>query len=462
MYLRGVKKLSVVFACVGVVFFAAGVCPAEEAGRAASPKNIIIMIADGCGFNHVDTASYYQYGHKGRQVYEQFPFKIAMSTYAAGQTYEPEQAWKYFNYVEGGGYARCTDSAAAATAMSTGTKTYKGAIGVDLDRFDLANILEAAEKSGRATGVVTSVQFAHATPAGFSAHNVARGNYAEIAREMIYESGLEVIMGCGHPLYDENAKSVEEPKDFKFVGGADAWADISDGEVEGADADGDGKRDSWTFVDTGDGFEKIGEGDTPKRVLGIPRVRSTLQYNRAGGREQEEPYAVERNKGVPALATMVRAAINVLDEDEDGLCMMIEGGAVDWAGHGNNLPRMIEEQIEFNRAVETVVDWVEENSNWQETMLVVTADHETGYLTGPGSGANEDGPVWKEIVNNGKGKMPGGEWHSGGHTNSLVPFYVKGRAGREFVMRADGFDPVRGHYIDNTDIADYVFELLSE
>jgi alkaline phosphatase len=104
-----------------------------------------------------------------------------------------------------------------------------------------------------------------------------------------------------------------------------------------------------------------------------------------------------------------------------------------------------------------VIEWVKANSNWGETLLIVTGDHETGYLTGPDSGM---GPVWNPIVNNGAGVLPGMEWHSYSHTNSLIPFYAKGDAARLFTGYADEEDPVRGRYIDNTEIGFVILEVL--
>jgi alkaline phosphatase len=113
---------------------------------------------------------------------------------------------------------------------------------------------------------------------------------------------------------------------------------------------------------------------------------------------------------------------------------------------------MIEEQIDFNRAVEAVVDWVQKNSNWGETMVIVTADHETGYVWGPGSN-----PSFEPIINNRAGVMPGMQFYGdiGGfnwHSNSLVPLFAKGDAARLFRPYAKKTDLVRGPYIDNTDI----------
>jgi alkaline phosphatase len=172
---------------------------AASGAFAAAPKkpvakNIIVMIASGRGFNHVTATSYYAYGQADRQAYNRFPFRFAMSTYEAydagdpcyGVGYDPALAWKDFNYVK-----ECfTDSAAAATAMAAGVKTYGGAIGVDLNREPLENVIQVAEEHGKATGVITSVEWSHATPAGFVAHNVSRNNYAEIGQEMIYDSDM--------------------------------------------------------------------------------------------------------------------------------------------------------------------------------------------------------------------------------------------------------------------------------
>jgi alkaline phosphatase len=142
---------------------------------------------------------------------------------------------------------------------------------------------------------------------------------------------------------------------------------------------------------------------------------------------------------------------------------MVEGGAVDWAAHAGQSGRLIEEQHDFDETVQAVFDWVQENSNWGETLLIVTGDHETGYLTGPMDPAN---PVWLPVVNNGSGVLPGMQWNlplsasSYEHTNQLIPFYAKGDDGRWFNKAAVDFDPVRGAYIDNTNIGEVIFQVL--
>ena len=429
----------------------------------APPKNVIVMISDGCGYNQVEAASLYQYGKRDGAVYHRFPVRMAMSTFSAsGHGYDPSKAWATFEYLK----KRPTDSAAAATALGTGTKTYNGAICVDTLRKPLVNLGDVGENLGKATGVITSVYFPHATPAGFSAHNVRRGNISEISREMLLDSGFEVIMGAGHPLYDNDGKLRDTSKiDYKRFGDEVLWKGISAGATvidsnQVADIDGDGVPDPWTLVETRDAFRALAKGPTPKRVLGLVRIEQTLQYRRHGNRKTATPFEVPLITTVPTLAEMSSAALNVLDNDPDGFFLMIEGGAVDWAGHRNNSPRVIEEEIDFNNAVDAVVAWVEKHSSWDETLVVVTGDHETGYLLGPGSGTGVDGkPVFAPLKDNGKGNLPGMQWNSGGHTNSLIPIYAKGVGSKALSSRVAGHDSLRGDYIENTSIPNTVFAL---
>ena len=201
------------------------------------PKNIILMIADGWGINQIIATDYYEFGKTGNvQAYQKFPVQYFMSTYSALSaksnplakkgSYDPEKAWKSFDYFK----QRPTDSAASATALSTGVKTYNGSICIDLNGNPLETIVEAAEKKGKATGVVTSVEMSHATPACMAAHNEKRGNYDEIAREMIYKSGLEVLIGAGHPYYNDDGEKKAPPEyEYKYVGGETSWKDLTAG-----------------------------------------------------------------------------------------------------------------------------------------------------------------------------------------------------------------------------------------
>ena len=437
---------------------------ARPSAQPRAPKNIIILIADGWGYNHVEAADLYQFGGSGRQAYEGFPVRLGVSTCPLDGTYDPQRAWSEFAYVN----ENATDSAAAATQIATGVRTYNAAIGVGPDKQRVTNVGERAEEIGRATGVITTVEFSHATPAGFAAHNEARDNYEQIAREMINDSRLDVIMGAGHPWYDDNGTlvaaisqiaavgengAITTTGEYQYVGGAETWLRLLVG-AAGGDADGDGTADPWSLVQTRGQFQALMAGPTPKRVIGVAEVHGTLNQGRAGD-ANAAPYAVARTESVPTLAEMTSAALNVLDEDPDGFFLMVEGGAVDWASHGNQTGRMLEEMADFGRAVEAVVEWVERESSWDDTLVIVTGDHECGYPTGPGSD-----PDRKPLVNNGKGNVPGLEWHSDGHTNNLIPLFAKGAGAETLRTLADETDPKRGPYIHNTEIAKALFALM--
>ncbi len=428
--------------------------------RAPRPLNIILMISDGCGYNCFDLVSLYQYGRTKAQIYDSFPIQFAVSTYSASSTpYDPQKAWASFDFV----LSDPTDSAAAATAMATGVKTNDDVVCLGPGGTRLTSIIELAEVLGKKTGTVTSVPFCHATPASFLAYADSRYEYEDIARQIIRESPADVVMGCGHPYYDRSGRHVEEPN-FRYVGDQETWDALLRGDT-GADADLDGRPDPWTVIQTAEAFRSLVEGPIPSRVFGIAPIYRTLQQEREGD-GQADPFDVPPVKTVPKLSEMVLAALNVLDDGPEGFFLMIEGGAIDWAGEDNQTGRIIEEQISFNRTVEAVVEWVEIHSRWEDTLLIVTSDHETGYITGPGSGVEmPDGDLsktWIPLVNKGKGKVPEMEWHSDYHTNSLVPLYAKGYGSERFAALADETDPVRGPYLDNTEIGHLMIELLKE
>ena len=430
--------------CIGLLVVVCG-----SAG--AAPKNIIVMIADGWGFEQKAAAEFYDNG--GEAKFFDWMTPLAMSTYSANGTgYDPALAWSDFAYVKN----RPTDSAASATALSTGVRTKNAMVGVDPDGNPLRHIYQAAEEKGKSTGVVTTVLLAHATPAGFSVHDAKRSNYEAIGREMIAETPIDVLMGTGHPEFDGSGKKLPADKmtdkRYQIVGGKDIWDGLKKSSV-GPDADADGTPDPWTLIETRDEFKALGAGDTPKRVLGLAEVEGTLQQGRDGDKKAD-PFQVAFTETVPTLAEMVSGALNVLDNDPDGLFLMVEGGAIDWAGHENQSGRSIEEQLAFRDAVGVVKEWVEKNSSWDETLLVITADHETGYLTGPGKEAE-----WTPVESKGKGQLPAMRWNIGAHTNSLVPLFVKGAGADDIVAKATSEDPKRGKYLHSTEMSQTLHEL---
>ncbi len=428
-----------------------------------TPKNIIFLISDGWSYNTIKATDYYQSGTANSQQYESFPVQFAMATYPAKSGgypgglvnaigYSPRDMWSNFNYAKND----YTESAAAATALSTGFKTYNNSICMDMNYQPLINLVQIAKSKNKSAGVISSVQFSHATPAGFVAHNLTRNNYSQIAIEMLLNSKCDVIMGAGNPDYNDDG--MPSHKTYKYVGDSLIWLGLHAGNtvfypggipdtVE--DVNGDGIRDPWSIVDDRSEFQSLTTGNTPLRVLGVAKVHTTLQQNRSGD-VMANPYVVPLLTTVPTLVEMTKGALNVLDNNTNGFFLMIEGGAVDWASHGNQKGRLIEEQIDFNNSVNAVIQWVNANSNWNETMVIVTGDHECGYLWGPGSGAPN---TFNPIINNGQNNLPGMSFYSDEHTNSLIPFFAKGAGSEMFGLFADDFDSVRGKYLQNTEVA---------
>jgi alkaline phosphatase len=378
-----------------------------------------------------------------------FPAKFACTTTTleddgTPQQYDPQARWGDFGWVMKHGL---TNSAAAATALYTGRKVKGAPIAME-SRKPLITIGEIAKARGKSVGDVTTVYFSDATPGALAAHSISRVNRAEIANEMINGDTLDVLMGCGSQEYDQNGKErpADARKNYQRVGGKETLDALKAGTAGG--------RSPWTFIQTKADFEKLAEDPAPpRRVMGLPQCGDTLQDDRDGDRNAD-PFVVPLNTTVPSLATMARGALNVLSRNPRGFFLMLEGGAVDQANHDNHAGRMIEEQVDFMNAVEAVVQWVDAHSSWDETLVIITADHETGFVWGPNAGAATDAhPVsWDPIQNHGKGNMPGCKYFSKDHTGALVPLFAKGRGSELFDRLVKGADPVYGRYVDNTDV----------
>ncbi|HEY0866535.1 MAG TPA: alkaline phosphatase [Fimbriimonas sp.] len=429
-----------------------------------SAKNVILMIADGTGPNSYAAAAMYE-GRLGREVFDGPAWqKLMVSTYPLASSgkprltgvqdpnvvYDPAKAWA------NDGYAWLkstpTDSAAAATAFATGQKTYNGAISwSDMDQ-PMTNLGQLFHQAGKSTGVVTTVSWSDATPAAMLAHSPGRGNRESIAREMVERSGATVIMGAGHPWYDSSGRRRERMGDAGAVG----------------------NRPYFTTPIETYGYTRLIEKRADFEALAAGRLdmkgrRQLVGTVQAGGATQHErqtrdwngdgkvdgqdtkampPYGDPLNRNVPTLATMAKGALNLLSRNPKGFFLMVEGGAVDHANHGNEPGRAIEETLDFFRAVEAANRWVEQNGGWKKNLLIVTADHETGGVWGEGS----DNDPFAPVVDRGRGKLPRIGFNTGGHTNSLVPLYARGAGAELFAGYASRTDPKRGRYLDNTDV----------
>jgi alkaline phosphatase len=427
---------------------------AATAPAPTGPKNVIVLIGDGMGYNQVDFGSSYETGTTNHQVsvnaetgdvvqvpgtpsqvFQEFPVQLGMSTGSVGSpVYDPAAAWSDFSWVT----QDATDSAAAGTALATGVKTENGMLGVDAEGYRVENLTERAKALGKAAGVVTTVPFSHATPAAYGAHNADRNDLTGVTNEYL-AGNLDVVIGAGHPWFDDDHQPLLSPR-YDYISQTD-YERVSTG------------RTPFTFVEETSEFERLATvEDAPDRVFGAVQVASTLQQNRTGV-AGSAPFEAERND-VPTLSTLTQGALNVLSQDEDGFFAMVEGGAIDWAGHANDDAQMVEETVDFFDAVEATVEWVETESSWEETLVIVTADHETGYLAGPGADPN-----WTPI-SGAAGQVPAASWNSGNHTNGLVPLYAMGSGAEDLAALAVDRDPVRGAYVDNTDVANVLLQDL--
>lgn len=409
----------------------------------APARNVIVMIADGADWFSWDAGAYYRNGKLGQESFEQFPVRLPVSTFPHGGGYDPRKAWDDTpihsdDRFEGYKYVTnwATDSAAAATALATGTKTNNGALGIDANGQPVKNLSEIAIELGKSAGVITSVPLSHATPAGFVAHAGSRGSYRVIAQQML-KSQLAVVMGVGNPL------DAREAEKYDYVGGKASWQWLSNG------------QSPWTLLQTRQEFEELAEGtNLPQRVFGVPLADSKLPNSREPGADR-----------VPTLATMSRGALNVLNQNPQGFFLMIEGGAVDWASHNNKLDDLINELSDFYDAIDAVVAWIEAHGGWQHNLLIITTDHGNGLLLGPDS----DKQFWQPIKNQGKGELPRAVFHTKNHTNELVRLYAKGVQSQLFEQLATGKDPYlkryhpdwSGKYGDNTDVFKVTYQAMT-
>lgn len=434
-----------------------------------TPENVVLLVGDGMGYNMVDAASAFEHGTTRHQVranpgaghyerlggpaaqsYEPFPHTFGVATSPFTGSYDPRAAWSHFPHV----LADATDSAAAATALATGHRTSNGTIGLGPGGERLVTVAERAREAGKAVGAVTSTPLSHATPAAFLAHHHTRRDYHLLASQML-DSGANVLMGAGHPRYDNDGH--ERPPSFDYLSERDFRA-LERGEtayrfIDHPDEFAALAEESMSVTSSPDGVADLLDGGPPDHVVGLARAGSTLQQQRSGPTDAA-PFAVPPNDAVPSLATMTRAGLNVLDHaSAEGFFAVVEGGAIDWAGHDNQTGRLIEEQVAFNEAVDAVVEWVDDSSGWEETLVVVTADHETGYLAGPASD-----PTWQPLRSRGAGQAPAVSWHSTGHTDQLVPLFAKGAGAERLWHHTRGRDALRGPYLHLTGVARLILE----
>ncbi len=256
-----------------------------------------------------------------------------------------------------------TDSAAAATAIATGVKVNNGVISMAYpgNGAELETLLEYFRDRGRSTGLVTTTYITHATPAGFGAHEPSRNNTSQIAGDYLNQTRPNVLVG----------------------GGANGMS------AAAAQAAG------YTVV------------TTAAEMLGL----DTDSVSRLSGQFGSSylPYEYDGLGVLPHLSQMTQTALSILDNDADGFFLMVEGGLIDQASHNRDILRAVPEVVEFAAAVQAALNWAQGRS---DTLILVTADHETGGLT--------------VLENNGQDNYPTVSWLGSDHTAANVPIYAWG------------------------------------
>ncbi|ARD46169.1 alkaline phosphatase [Colwellia sp. PAMC 21821] len=283
-----------------------------------TPKNIIMVVGDGMGPAYTTA---YRYYNDNPATPEIEPTVFDRNFTGTSSTYPAPES----------GYV--TDSAASATALSTGVKTYNNAIGLDINRQPIETVLEYAKQSGKKTGVVVTVQINHATPASYLAHNVHRYNYNAIADSYI----------------DDGIKA-----DLYFGGGWEYFIRKDRNLVN-------------EFIESG--FHYI---DKYSEINSIPKNTPVLGLFD----HTNLPWALD-DTNKHRLSLMTKAATKQL-ENKDGFFMLVEGSQIDYGGHARDIAAAMAEMDDLAKTIEYLETYVAENP---DTLVVITADHSTGGLT---------------------------------------------------------------------------------
>ncbi len=333
---------AIVFLCISSIY--AG---SPNPKTLKKPKNIIFLIGDGMG-----TAQIYAAITAKRDNLNIAKFKII----GFHKTYSAK------DYI--------TDSAAGATAFSTGSKTKNGYLAVDTNGKTLPTILELAEEKGFSTGLVASCAVTHATPAAFIAHESKRSNYEDIAPWFL-KTDVDVFIGGGRKFFED-------------------------------------RKDKRNLSDS---LRKLNY----QVVYNIDELQAAKNTKIAALLYADQPPFMLNGRG-NMLEKSAAKAISVLEKNKKGFFLMIEGSQIDWACHSNAEDTLISEMLDFDNVVGMVLDYAKKNG---ETLVVVTGDHETGGYT----------LTENKLVD----RKPKGKFSTTNHTAIMVPIFAYGPDAEEFM-----------------------------
>lgn len=423
------------------------------------------------------------------------------------------------------------DSANTATTLYSGIKTYNGAVGVDIFENPVESVLAKAAKAGKSTGLVTSVPIDHATPAAAAANVNNRNKYdadyptidAILQQELrIYQP--TVLLGGGHPLSSTGniLPNGVEPRDNTYIKestyqelstkptsnlygytflerGTDAATKLAaaaaaidpekggrllglygargqDGNLPVSSANGDYSTTGYAMFTVN---ASKGNEDPTKRLPGATiDVVDKVRPLRAGETDAQF-IATERNQN-PTLDDLTKAALSVLGKDPDGMWLMVEGGDIDWAANDNNIDNLIGATLDFDKAIGSVIAWINANGGWADNELIVTADHDH-YLTLNGdfptlvrnNAANGISALTDIDTIAGSGQQwgtdPNDKYGWGNHSNRPVPVYYQGpesalltaQIGTGYEAYGTQVQGIPG-FIDQVDIAQTMFASVAE
>jgi alkaline phosphatase len=327
---KNMKKLSLLLSFLLLVL----------SGYAQQAKYVFYFIGDGMGVNQVQGTELYRGELEGKIGltpiwFTQFPYATTATTFSATNG--------------------VTDSAAAGTALATGNKTQNGTIGMKQDlQTEVSSVAVWAKNKGCRVGVTTSVSVDHATPAAFYAHDPSRGSYYKIGTDL-YKAGFDFY--AGSDFIDPNNK------------------DNKDGNSENL----------YTMAEKNGYTIARGYKDYLKKCKKADKM-ILFQSEKASEKDRTAiPYAIDRTKDDLTLADITRSAINFLSKDlSKGFFLMVEGGKIDWACHSNDAATVFHEVADMDEAVKVAYEFYSQHPD--ETLIVVTADHETGgFVLGTGA-----------------------------------------------------------------------------
>lgn len=297
---------------------------AEKGGNKKKDEiqNVIFLIGDGMG-NSYTTGYRTLKDDPNTPEMEDTKFDSYLVGMQSTHSWDPEES--------------VTDSAAAATSMSAGIKTYNGAIAVDLEKKDVKTVLEQAKENGQSTGLVATSQINHATPAAFGSHDESRNNYNEIADDYYDdlingEHKVDVLLGGGTSYFVRDDRDIT--KEFE--------------------------KDGYSYVTTRD--EML--NDKNEQILGLFAPK---------GLDKK----IDRPAEQPSLKEMTNTALERLDKNKKGFFLMVEGSQIDWAGHDNDVVAAMSDMEDFEEAFQAAIDFAKKDKN---TLVIATADHSTGGM----------------------------------------------------------------------------------